>query len=527
MSYIISEYPQNKYRFRLYDNTRRLTWKQIQEEHGPDCVGVVNLALFALTNIPGNAKAYDHQSAIMIGGAWGLRPKYHEYGILIDEAGHLSVGTEDQAVYDYAIGCPPVDINGRRYTDKDGGRNGWTYTGVKADGTVVVLLCSKDTPETTDALEDAMRARGCIHILRWDGSWSSQGTLGSGLEVTPSQKRICRSWLLIFRRSDDEMPDGDKEDNMDEITVNYMTRSDCYQAGRTITPKGIMVHSTATPGVTAAQLRASWDKPGVSAAVHAIVDDTGAIQTLPWNRRGWHAGAGTSGQSANDTHISFEICEPDQCRLLPVEWVPLYQGNKSNPAWAVERLQRELVARGYDPKGVDGSFGPGCKAAVMAYQKDAGLTVDGSCGPATRAKLAARPGSYLQYRAEETAAYFAAVWERSVILCAKLCEMCHLDPMKDIICHAEGYRNGVASSHADIEHWWPYHGKGMADFRKAVKDSMDGKTDISDLETDVDVLAKSGIIGSPDYWKTGSGYADANVVCLIHAMAEHIRKESN
>lgn len=205
MSYKIAEYQQNKYKFRLYDNTRKLTWKQIQAEQGPDCLGVVNLAYFSLSN-------YSHQSAIMIGGSWGLKPKYHEYGLLIDEAGRLTVGTEDQAVYDYAIGCPPVDINGRRYTDKDGGRNGWTYTGVKADGTVVVLLCSKDTPETTDALEAVLRSRGCIHILRWDGSWSSQGTLGTGLEVTPSQRRICRSWLLIFKKSDAETPPEEEEE---------------------------------------------------------------------------------------------------------------------------------------------------------------------------------------------------------------------------------------------------------------------------------------------------------------------------
>lgn len=33
------------------------------------------------------------------------------------------------------------------------------------------------------------------------------------------------------------------------------------------------------------------------------------IQTLPWNWRGWHAGSGKNG-SANNTHISFECCEP-------------------------------------------------------------------------------------------------------------------------------------------------------------------------------------------------------------------------
>ena len=31
-------------------------------------------------------------------------------------------------------------------------------------------------------------------------------------------------------------------------------------------------------------------------------------QTLPWDTRGWHCGSGSNG-SANDTHISFEICE--------------------------------------------------------------------------------------------------------------------------------------------------------------------------------------------------------------------------
>ena len=39
MSYRISEYPQDKYRFRIYDNVKRLTWKQIQAEQGADCVG--------------------------------------------------------------------------------------------------------------------------------------------------------------------------------------------------------------------------------------------------------------------------------------------------------------------------------------------------------------------------------------------------------------------------------------------------------------------------------------------------------
>ena len=93
------------------------------------------------------------------------------------------------------------------------------------------------------------------------------------------------------------------------INSNILTQNDCYKAGRTITPKGIMVHSTATPGATANNFITSWNKSGVLACPHAFIDNTGIYQTLPWNWRGWHAASGVNG-SANNTHISFEICEP-------------------------------------------------------------------------------------------------------------------------------------------------------------------------------------------------------------------------
>ena len=52
---------------------------------------------------------------------------------------------------------------------------------------------------------------------------------------------------------------------------------------------------------------------------------------------------------------------------------------------AVESMQILLDGHGYrcGSSGADGSFGPGTDKAVRAYQKDHGLTVDGSCGPAT------------------------------------------------------------------------------------------------------------------------------------------------
>jgi len=117
-----------------------------------------------------------------------------------------------------------------------------------------------------------------------------------------------------------------------------LTQNDCYKAWRIINPKGVMVHSTGANNPLVAryvqpvegqsnetQLKAEigvnrnandWNNPGLDVCTHAFVGKladggVGTVQTLPWNHRGWHAGTGTSGGSANNTHIAFEICEDD------------------------------------------------------------------------------------------------------------------------------------------------------------------------------------------------------------------------
>ena len=109
------------------------------------------------------------------------------------------------------------------------------------------------------------------------------------------------------------------------LRKQYLTKNDCYRAGRTIRPQGVMIHSTGSNNPFVAryvpgndvigwnQYGNDWDRPGLEKCAHAFVGKfadggVGTVQTLPWNRRGWHCGRGKNG-SANDTHISFEICE--------------------------------------------------------------------------------------------------------------------------------------------------------------------------------------------------------------------------
>lgn len=100
-----------------------------------------------------------------------------------------------------------------------------------------------------------------------------------------------------------------------------LTKNDCYKTNRRITPKGIMVHSTGSnnprvsryvPGDEVIGYNTNgnhWNRSGLTKCVHAFIGkfsdgSIGTVQTLPWNHRGWHAGG-----AANNTHISFEICE--------------------------------------------------------------------------------------------------------------------------------------------------------------------------------------------------------------------------
>ena len=97
-----------------------------------------------------------------------------------------------------------------------------------------------------------------------------------------------------------------------QVTKHIMTKNDAYNETDDFTNlDGIIIHSTATPGVSADIWYNSWNRPNTNVAVHSFLDDKGVYQYLPFEQIAWHAG-----KPCNQSYIDFEICEPAGFRYV-------------------------------------------------------------------------------------------------------------------------------------------------------------------------------------------------------------------
>lgn len=88
-----------------------------------------------------------------------------------------------------------------------------------------------------------------------------------------------------------------------KLSQEFLTENDCYQAGRKIVPKGIMVHSTGRGAADPQVFIRRWNKPGVEVCVHAFVARDEVIQTLPWNWPGLARRLGKKRQRQQYPHL--------------------------------------------------------------------------------------------------------------------------------------------------------------------------------------------------------------------------------
>lgn len=248
------------------------------------------------------------------------------------------------------------------------------------------------------------------------------------------------------------------------IVTEYMTKNPCYQSGRTIAVKGLMLHSVGCAQPNPRVFVKNWNSASYDrACVHGFIGEDEAIITLPCLEtpgkamRAWHCGA-----SGNNTHIGVEMCEP---------------GN-------------------------------------IQYTGGASFT----CADLTTARSFVRKTT-----------------ERAAELFAQLCRFHGLNPMQDIVSHAEGHALGIASNHADPDHLWRGLGMdyNMDDFRRDVAEKLEElKEDeemvryerLKDIPNNngfrdiIEQLMDAGILGGDGSDKTGNN----DVIDLSHDMVRNL-----
>jgi len=222
-----------------------------------------------------------------------------------------------------------------------------------------------------------------------------------------------------------------------EFEKRYFTKNPCYKQGRTITVKGLMLHSIGCPQPDPEVFVRNWNKESYdSACVHGFIGEDSIIVALPCMEtpgkamRGWHGGG-----KSNNTHIGFEMTEPSCIK---------YTGGAN--------------------------FTCSDKAKAVAFVK-------------------------------KTTA-------NAVELYAELCSFHGLDPLTDIVSHAEGHALGIASNHGDPDHLWAQLDMdyNMDSFRRDVAERMKKKEegenvpdmDIKELRDKLTSCANSG--DTPGEW---------------------------
>lgn len=104
----------------------------------------------------------------------------------------------------------------------------------------------------------------------------------------------------------------------------------------------ITIHNTGNPSSTAANERA-WltNKTNTrTASYHIVVDEKEAIEVLPLNEVGWHAGDGSRATSGNRTSIGIEICESGNYSKTLDNAIELIVKMLKERGWGIDKLKR-------------------------------------------------------------------------------------------------------------------------------------------------------------------------------------------
>lgn len=245
-----------------------------------------------------------------------------------------------------------------------------------------------------------------------------------------------------------------------DFKIKFMDRNDCFneeleneKSGAKNfekTRSGVMIHSTASPGIMAKDWFDIWNlsyKDGQisrEVCVHMFVDDKSIYLYFPLNLRAWHCGG-----VGNDKYISIEMCEPDGI---------LYSNDKSE------------ILENFSPEAYKEYFSKTYKNAVVA------------CASILK---------FLNTSVNKSAIDNSTINNVDINV--------ELSPAEkyNVISHKEGSESKIASSHGDPDHIWKFFGYNMDQFRKDVQSHL-GSKDLIKFGSDAIVVIDKSFINNTE-----------------------------
>lgn len=276
-------------RIQLYINNQLKSMEEVKAEVGCDLI--INGGLFNMANFS-PVCCLKHNGTILVDDGY----KYWGYGW--NDGSKIDI-TNDMNKYNNYICCVCMVKDGKEekmyLASSLKGSRQRTAIGRFSDGRIWVFA-QQSPAMSPEALQAYAKKIGVQDAIMLDGGASTQCL--SEFDLL-SSTRIVHNFVCIWFENDKKF----------NYVFKPITKADGWKNAELPSPKGIVLHSTATPSANATTMQKAYNKPSVGASVHAFVDNEGVVQCLPWRKKAGHIGSGSKG-SYNNTHIGIEMCEP-------------------------------------------------------------------------------------------------------------------------------------------------------------------------------------------------------------------------
>lgn len=290
-------------------------------------------------------------------------PLYEGYGWNKDS--RYMARTTDMQKYDNFISSCNI-IKGGKACSVDGiawvaGSRPRTAIGWKANSEMVIYVTNYN--KTIAEVTSEMLKAGCVDAINLDGGGSTQIVTTNYGNIYSAEGRRVQNYLCIWEKGSEQAPSSPQTS---EPASNW-----------SITPLGV----TKFPLVVRAERKLNMRALPTSAS--------SLVTVIPKSKEISVTGYALNKQwlKTNEGYI-YRLYTECQNPYTP----PKLSFQKGSSGEGVRWIQWQLGRKKYKGQdsnilGCDGSFGPNTEYALMCFQKDNGLKVNGICDAATREKL--------------------------------------------------------------------------------------------------------------------------------------------